>query len=78
MDWFSRRLLWLELGAQTKCSRMFDLFLDTVRQIKGIPKMIGMDNGSENGLIGDMQTLLRLLNDEDSAEPTCVLEGSGG
>ena len=43
-----------------------NFFLDTVRQLKGIPKLLRMDKGTENGLMADMQTLLRMLSNTDN------------
>lgn len=65
-DGFSRRILWLEVGSTNKNpSVCMKFFLDTVDQLKGVPKMLRMDKGTENGLMADMQTLLRMLNSVD-------------
>ena len=75
IDGFSRRLLWLEVRSTNKNPTVVvQFFLDTVSQLGGVPRMLRMDKGTENGLIADMQTLLRLLNG-GAVDETCVIQG---
>lgn len=74
-DGFSRKILWLEVASTNKNPAVcLTFFLETVSQLKGVPKMVRMDKGTENVLMADIQTLLRMLN-SDAANETCVIMG---
>ena len=52
VDGFSRRLLWLEVGPINKNPEVIAKFyLDTVKQLGGVPRKIRSDDGTENSVI---------------------------
>lgn len=62
---YSRRILWLKVGRTNRNPTIVgSYFLDYIREIEGVPKIIRIDRGTENTLIADMQKALR-WNHED-------------
>lgn len=66
IDGFSRKLIWLEVGLSNKLPEVVAKFyLDAVRKIKGVPRFIKADNGTEHSLIEPIHIYLRALNDAE-------------
>ena len=60
VDGFPRRLLWLEVGPTSKNPEVIAKFyLDTVKQLGGVPRKIRADDGNENSVIEALHTFLR-------------------
>ena len=56
IDGFSRRLIWLEVGATNKRPEVIGrYYLDAVRQIGRVPQKMRSDNGTENSIIEALQ-----------------------
>ena len=71
-DGFSRRLLWLEVGSTNKNSEVIAKFyLDTVKQLGGIPRKIRSDDGTEKSVIEVLHTFLRSSHADKNAGPKC-------
>ena len=70
VDGFSRRLLWLEVGPINKNPEVIAKFyLDTVKQLGGVPRKIRSDDGTENSVIEALHTFLRYA--DENAGPGC-------
>ena len=60
IDGYSRRILWLEVGPSNNDPRVTSqYFIDCIRQVKGIPRVIRSDCGTENVYIAAIQRYLR-------------------
>ena len=60
VDGYSRRIMWLEVGTTNKCPEVIAYnFIQTVKQINGLPTRIRSDDGTENSMIEAMQICLR-------------------
>ena len=61
IDGFSRRIMWLEVASTNNDPRFVaKYFLDTIRQIKGVPSIVRADYGTENVKVAGMEPI-RLL-----------------
>ena len=76
MDGFSRRILWLEVGSTNNDPKVVvNYFLSTVQQLKGVPRLIRTDKGTENTWIAVLQKFFR-RNDEDGlAGNNSIIQG---
>ncbi|XP_063961888.1 uncharacterized protein LOC135155737 [Lytechinus pictus] len=60
IDGFSRKVLWLRVGYSNNDPRFVARFyLNFVRNINGVPRIVRCDRGTENCLIRDIQIALR-------------------
>ena len=60
IDGYSRRLIWLEVAATNKMPDLIaKYYLDAVKQLKGIPKTLKADDGTENSMIQPIHVCLR-------------------
>ena len=61
VDGFFQRLLWLEIGPTNKNPEgIAKFYLDTVKQLGGVPQKIRSDPGTENSVIEPLHNFLRL------------------
>ena len=57
IDGFSRKILWLEVTRSNKSpENIATYFLSTVKELKGCPRQLVTDLGTENGLTASMQS----------------------
>ena len=76
IDGYSRRILWLEVGASNKNPRFIAWhYLEAVRQIGGVPRVIRSDKGTENVVMRDLQQLFRWNNEDDLAGSKSFIQG---
>ena len=62
IDGFSRKMLWLHVGASDKDPNVkAKLYLDTVSEFGGVPKYISVDDGTEHSIIEPMHIYLSSL-----------------
>jgi hypothetical protein len=62
IDGYSRRLIWLEIGPTNKKPEVVaKYYLDSIRQVGGIPRRIRSDDGTENCVIEAIHTFLRSI-----------------
>ncbi|XP_021363765.1 uncharacterized protein LOC110457004 [Mizuhopecten yessoensis] len=74
---FSRRVLWLNVGRTNNNPHIIGYyFMQYVDEIKGVPRCIRMDCGTENVLVEDIQKAFRWDNDDDMAGEKSVIRGS--
>ena len=72
VDGFSRRLLWLEVGPTNNNPEVIAKFyLDTVKQLGGVPRKIRSDDGTKNSVIEALHTFLRSSHADENASPGC-------
>ncbi|KAJ8027591.1 hypothetical protein HOLleu_32773 [Holothuria leucospilota] len=72
IDGFSRKVLWLCVGNSKNNPRMLaKLFIDYVKRIGGVPKIVRADRGTENVFLRHLQIALRSYH--DSLYISCVL-----
>lgn len=63
IDGFSRKLIWLEVGASNKLPEVVaGFYLEAVSKLKGVPLTIKADDGTEHSLIEPMHIYLRSLS----------------
>ena len=56
IDGYSRRIIWLEVAATNKIPELIaNYYLDAVKQMKGKPKIIKADDGTEHSVIEPVQ-----------------------
>lgn len=68
MDGWSRKLLWLEISASNKNpSIVGNYFIEYLEEIKGAPRIVRFDRGTENSLVRDIQLHLRQTNGNTSS-----------
>ena len=66
VDGFSRRVLWLKVGPSNKNPKnIAHFYLELVKKIQGVPRLIRADRGTENSLLRIIHIALR-SNDGDS------------
>ena len=76
IDGFSRRIMWLEAGPSNKDPKITSkYFIDCVRQVRGVPKFIRADRGTENVYIAAIQRFLRMNCDDVANGTECFLYG---
>lgn len=60
IDGYSRKILWLEIAETNNDPKVVaSYFLKTINQFNHLPKCIRVDRGSENVILGGIQTFLR-------------------
>ena len=63
IDGFSRKLIWLEVGCSNKLPEVVAKFyLDSTKELEGVPHQIKADNGTEHSLIEPIHVYLRSLS----------------
>ena len=63
IDGFSRKILWLHVGASNKDPNILaNLYLDTVSEFRGVPKDISADDGTEHSIIEPIHIYLSNLD----------------
>ena len=66
---------WIKVARTNRNPRVVAAyFLDFIREHKVVPKIIRVDQGSENVVIADIQTVLRGDHDDDWHD-NCVIKG---
>lgn len=74
---FSRRVLWLRVGRSNNDPKVIaSYFLDFLRELRGVPRCIRSDEGTENCIIADIQRAFRWYHDDDMAGEKSFLTGS--
>lgn len=74
---FSRRILWLELDHSNNDPKITARFyLDTVEKLKGCPKIVRTDCGSENVIIAGMQCYFRAESSDEFSKEKAHQYGS--
>lgn len=69
IDGFSRRILWLEVGSTNNNPKIVAKhYLDTILQLKTLPRIVRVDKGTENVCMRDAQIYLRTGDDEFAGE----------
>ena len=77
IDGYSRTLIWLEVGPTNKNLEVVaKYYLDSIRQVGGIPRKIGSDDGRENCVIEAIHTFLRSRDNDEPAGLASFLIGS--
>ena len=65
IDGFSRRVLWLEAGPSNNDPKIIaKYFIDCIREVGGVPKLIRSDCGTENIYVAGIQRFLRMDCDD--------------
>ena len=60
IDGYSRRILWLEVGTTNNDPKVIaEYFCDCVKQLKGVPRIVRADEGTENCNVAAIQCFLR-------------------
>ena len=60
IDGYSRRIMWLEVAATNKNPRLIvKYFIDCIRQVGGLPRVVRADCGTENVRVAAAQRFLR-------------------
>ena len=68
IDGYSRRIIWLQVASTNNDPYVIcRYFADTVGEMKGVPKIVRADRGTENVNIETMQTFLRSAHQDDRA-----------
>lgn len=76
IDGFSRRLIWLEIGPTNKNPDVIaKYYLDSIKQVGGVPRKVRSDDGTENCLIEAIHTCLRSDHSDDDAGLGCFAIG---
>ena len=69
IDGFSRRIMWLNVSPSNKKPEIIGkYYLDTIKGLKGIPKYINADDGTEHSIIQPMHIYLSSLNSQRSID----------
>ncbi|XP_069102385.1 uncharacterized protein [Argopecten irradians] len=73
---FSRRVLWLKVARTNNNPKVVaSYFLEYVQEIKGVPRCLRVDGGTENTYIEDMQKAMRWHDDDDHSREKSVIIG---
>lgn len=76
IDGFSRRLMWLEVAETNNDPEVVaQYFLDTMKQVGGVPLIVRGDCGTENGNIALIQRYLRSEYDDEFAGEKSFMYG---
>ena len=76
IDGYSRRILWLEVGASNNNPRIVArYFVDCVKQLGGVPQIARGDRGTENVNVAAMQHFFRRNNTDSMAGEKSFLYG---
>lgn len=76
IDGFSRKIMWLEVATTNNDPAITaHYYLKTVKQLKFLPTVIRCDKGSENSLIGELQTCMRKIHTDKFAGEKSFIQG---
>ena len=76
VDGYSRRILWLKAGPTNNNPYVTArCFVDYLREIKSVPRMVRCDRGSENVVIKDIQICLRSFHTDTMSGTKSFSEG---
>lgn len=68
IDGFSRKILWLKVCPSNNNPRYIARFyIDYVKQLRKVPRLIRTDNGTENAILRDLQLCLRMNHHDQMA-----------
>lgn len=68
IDGFSRKLIWLEVGSSNKLPEIVAKFyLDSIKELGGIPSQIKADDGTEHSLIEPIHVYLHSSTDSQNS-----------
>ncbi|XP_069109308.1 uncharacterized protein [Argopecten irradians] len=74
---YSRRVLWLMVARTNNNPQVVaSYFLDYMKEIKGVPRCVRMDAGTENVVIEDIQKSFRWEDADDMSAEKSVIIGS--
>ncbi|XP_033728940.1 uncharacterized protein LOC117318048 [Pecten maximus] len=72
---FSRRILWLKIANTNNNPKIIGtFFLEYLNEIKGVPRCVRMDGGTENILVEDMQKSFRWEHEDEMAAENSVIK----
>lgn len=73
---YTRRILWLEVNSTNKNAKVVaSHYIDTVEQLGGVPRRRRCDKGTENNVIGTMQTFFRWQDHDQFSASKSFLQG---
>lgn len=76
IDGYSRRIMWLEVGRSNNNPRLIaSYFLDCVKELVGVPRIIRGDQGTENVNVAAIQCFFRYDDQDDFAGEKSFLYG---
>jgi hypothetical protein len=76
VDGYSRKIVWLSVGSSNNDPKVIaKYFIDCVRQVGGIPRVIRGDAGTENGDVAGIQRFLRWRDTDEFAGDKSFLYG---
>ena len=75
VDGFSQRILWLEVGSTNNPNITVEIFVSTVQQLGGVPRVVRADKGTENMWVAIIQRLLRYNNSDELAGDDSIVHG---
>ncbi|KAK2554872.1 hypothetical protein P5673_023534 [Acropora cervicornis] len=76
IDGYSRRIMWLEVGRSNNNPRLIaSYFLDCVKELVGVPRIIRGDQGTENVNVAAIQRFFRYDDQDDFAGEKSFLYG---
>lgn len=76
IDGFSRYIIWLEVATTNNDPKVTAwYYLNSVISLKFLPTIIRSDKGSENTLIGTLQTCLRMVHDDKLQGEASFIQG---
>ena len=65
IDRYSRRIIYLEVSASSKCPGLIAYYyLTAAKNLNGIPKIVNADSGTEHSVIEHIHLFLRDLSNE--------------
>lgn len=68
IDGYSRRLIWLEVSSSNKVPELIaKYYIQAVKRMKGIPRKIKADDGTEHSIIEPIHVTLRSMNGDGDA-----------
>ncbi|XP_046569874.1 uncharacterized protein LOC124278183 [Haliotis rubra] len=77
MDGYSRRILWLRVSNTNNDPGVIaSYFLDYLKEIQGVPRCIKMDEGTENGVVENIQKAFRWFHGDERCGDRSVITGS--
>ena len=76
IDGYSRKILWLEVGASNNNPKIIaSYFLKTVNHLKLFPRCIRADRGSENSIVGGIQMFFKETSTNETGTDMCFRYG---
>ena len=63
IDGFSKRIIWLKAGNNSNDPKIIaSYYMESLVSLGGCPRMIRADMGTENGIVEELQNVLKLEN----------------